>query len=101
MCNVAGALGEFAETIKGVIGSDAPPFEGGNISLGNIAPGQCVDYTAKYYPDALTVVGGNPSSAPGEQVFTDTAAAQGTGAIRGNARANTASATCPPCPPIH
>jgi hypothetical protein len=98
VCNIPQAPA-FPEAINGVVVSDTPPFAAGNINLGTLASGDCVNYTAKYYPSLLTLVDGNPSSNPGDQVFTDTAAVTGTGAITGNARANTMSATCPLCPP--
>ena len=101
VCNVAGAAGAIAENIVGVVVSDTPPFSGGNVNIGTLVPGECKPYSAKYYPDALSLVNGTPSANPGNQVFTDTAAVTGTGAISGNARANTASATCPLCPPVH
>lgn len=100
VCNVPPASGPaFPEAIGNVSVSDTPAFEDGNISLGTLAIGECKNYTAKYYPNLLTLVGGNPSSNPGDQSFTDTAAATGNGAVTGAAKANTASATCPLCPP--
>jgi hypothetical protein len=104
VCNIPPAPGPgapFPEAIGSVSVSDSPAFEGGDISLGTLAVNECKPYTAKYYPSLLTIVGGNASSVPGEQNFTDTAAAQGTGVVTGAAKANTATANCPLCPPIH
>lgn len=102
VCNVPpDPNGPFAESINDVSISDNPAFLAGTISLGTLSPSQCKTYTAKYYPSALSVIGGNPSSNPAEQVYTDTAAVSGTGAISGHNRQNTATANCPLCPPVH
>jgi hypothetical protein len=102
VCNIPPAPGPgapFPEAIGSVSVSDSPAFEGGTVSLGTLAVNECKPYAAKYYPNVLTVVGGNPSSVPGDQTFSDTAAATGTGVVTGAAKANTATANCPLCPP--
>lgn len=95
VCNVAPAPGSnvFPESISNIVVTDTPAVLGQPLPIGTLATGACKTYSSKYYPSALT--GG--SILAHDQVFTDTAMAAGTGAISGNARANTASATCPLC----
>jgi len=95
VCNVppAPATGKIAEAINGVSLTDTPALSSQPISLGNLAVNECKTYSAKYYPSVLT--GGSPLA--GQQVFLDTIAVTGTGAITNAAKANTASANCPLC----
>ena len=95
VCNIPGADGAIPEAINGVVVSDDPNFSGGNINLGTLAVNECKPYSAKFYPSSL--IGGSPNA--NDQTFTDTAAVTGTGGVSGNTRQNTASATCPLCPP--
>jgi hypothetical protein len=94
VCNVAPAPGgAFPESIVNVAVNDTPPVEGQPLSLGTLLSGECKTYQSKYYPALLS----NPNGHAGDQSFLDTAVVTGTGAISGNARTNTASATCPLC----
>ncbi len=95
VCNVAPdpSSGDFPEAINNIVVNDTPAFEGGQIALGNLDTGACVNYTAKYYPALLS----NPTGHAGDQSFEDTVHAQGTGAITGATRQNTATANCPLC----
>ena len=99
VCHVPPAPGSgvIPEGINGVSVSDTPAFAGGNVSLGNLAIGECKNYTAKYYPDALTLVNGQPSSSADTQTFLDTAAVTGTGAITTLQKQQSVSANCPLC----
>jgi hypothetical protein len=85
--------GEFPESISGIVVSDTPPFSGGNISIGTLLSGQCVDYVASYYPSGVS-----GSGLPHEQTYSDTVLASGTGTVSGATRQNTATANCPLCP---
>lgn len=87
------ASGEFPESISGIVVSDTPPFSGGNISIGTLLSGQCVDYVASYYPSGVS-----GSGLPHEQTYSDTVLASGTGTVSGATRQNTATANCPLCP---
>lgn len=82
------------ESITGINVTDVPAFSQTPVVIGTLTPGQCQNYTAKYYPSTVT-----GSGAPHTQTYSDTVTAAGTGAITGSARVNTASANCPLCPP--
>lgn len=82
--------------------ADSPLFSRGDLRSARLQPGECKNDSATDNPSALTVVNGNPSGSAGDRVYQDTASVTGTRRLAGSGPANkvnTASATCPLCPP--
>jgi len=82
--------------IDNVTVTDTPPI--GTISLGTLQPGACANYSATYFPAALTIVNCTPSGLPHDQTYEDTVLAQGTLRFTQELKQNTVTAHCPLCP---
>jgi hypothetical protein len=92
VCNVPPAQG-FASPIDNVTVTNTPVVIP-PILLGTLQPGECVNYSATYFPS--TVIG--PGGLPQDQTFEDTVHVTGTSTLNNQAKQNTATANCPLCP---